>query len=323
MTKWYKMNHFHPVKKHEYTPNQTNSLKLVVEWIKNNPSLAHIRRKKKYPKIDIFYVGLGKAGSTSIFRGFPDNNVMKVHGTSWVFTPIQPNYLASLFYDFFKINNLDIYDLILFFSSRYEYKPLITESIREPVSCMVSSVIQHLKNNSHLKDKCDCDVCWWKLNGEITPQKLFELFRKKMKPESIEARPNSYPMPHTIDGMKKHFDIDILKEFDHNSKYFYKETNKIKFLFTRFEDIKDRQRVFSSIGYNYVETHQNKTSSEKTWDMDIRGKEVFKSYHTIKSNPNLFRFNSSEIKHLYSNKMIQTFYSPKEIESFIKKHTEK
>jgi hypothetical protein len=309
------------------TNNQANPLELAAQWIESDT--AHVLRKKDRPEIDVFYVGFGKSGSTSFRRGFPDCNTAHFHGT----------------YDAFRRNeklhekitnaNLNIYDVIAYIAKRDGYKPLVAETIREPMSRTFSEALQHLKNHHHSETGCECTLCDWRRGEEISPEKLHDTIRDYIK-LTIRSRGlitlplaslsedfiKSKKLPLSILASER-FNINFLNEFSLEKKFFYKETEDIKFLFTRFEEIQNRELLLKSIGYNYASTHQNNAKSKKNWSRHSGADKVFECYEIIKDNPDLLKFDAEDIELLYGDEVLRKFYSPEEIEFFMEKHTKK
>ena len=105
--------------------------------------------------------------------------------------------------------------------------------------------------------------------------------------------------------VKKHFNIDILDNFN---KYKYYEFENIRILFIRFEDIDNRQAIFESIGMNYIPTKSNDTSS------NTKVRDIYKLV-----NDNIY-FSETELDAIYNNPTVKKIYSPDEIYAFRKKY---
>ena len=85
----------------------------------------------------IYYIGQGKTGSTSIMEGFPNINVAHWHSVNYFETIYRTKLLSS--------NNLDLYDLIIYIGYKYNFKPTIIESTRNPIERGISHIFQHIK----------------------------------------------------------------------------------------------------------------------------------------------------------------------------------
>jgi len=302
----------------------TDLLELAAQWIEDNPE--HVLRRKDHPEIDVFYVGFGKSGSTSFRRGFPDCNTAHFHGTHDAF-----RYNEKLHENLIN-SNLNIYDVIAHIAKRDGYKPLIAETIREPMSRFFSEVLQHLKNHNHSERGCECMLCDWRRGEEKSPEKLHDTIRGYIK-RTIRSRGSitlplvslsedfikSKKLPHSILASER-FNINLLNEFSLEKKFFYKETENVKFLFTRFEEIQNRELLLKSIGYNYASIHQNNGKSKKNWSRYSGGDRVFECYEIIKDNPDLLKFDAEDIELLYDDEVLRKFYSSEEIDSFIEKY---
>lgn len=101
------------------------------------------------PYPTIFYIGMEKTASSSIIHGIQNHTITHFHSTTY----FERRYETDLL----TINGLDIYDLILYIGKKYNFKPLIIESIREPISQMTSAFVQHLKHCTICKDPIFCD----------------------------------------------------------------------------------------------------------------------------------------------------------------------
>jgi len=103
----------------------------LVELVVENLTQVCVKNDIIPPRI--FYVGMGKTGSSSLKKGF-DESVAHWHGENY----FQEIYNTRLLEEY----DLCLYDLILHFGKRFEFKPLIIESIREPIIRAVSTIGQ-------------------------------------------------------------------------------------------------------------------------------------------------------------------------------------
>tara|TARA_Y100001938_G_scaffold149948_1_gene238890 strand:- start:5073 stop:5993 length:921 start_codon:yes stop_codon:yes gene_type:complete len=299
-------------------------LNLAAQWIENDA--AKLFKRKDYPEIDVFYVGLGKTGSSSFRRGFPDCNTAHFHGTRDAFRRNE-KLLKKL-----TNANLNIYDVIAYIARRDGHKPLIAETIREPISRLFSGSLQHLKNSTHSERGCKCMLCDWRRGQDKSPEKLRDTIRDHIKRIILSKGSVSLPLvnlseslitskglPHSILG-SEHFNVNLLNEFSLEKKFFYKETEDVKFLFTRFEEIENLESLLKSIGYNYTSVHENNTNSKTNWSKYPGSERIFETYKIIRDDPDLLKFDAEYIELVYSNEVLRKFYSPEEIDSFIEKY---
>lgn len=299
-------------------------LNLAAQWIENDA--AKLFKKKDSPEIDVFYVGLGKTGSSSFRRGFLDRNTAHFHGTRDAF------WRNEKLFKKLTNANLNIYDVIAYIARRDGHKPLIAETIREPISRLFSESLQHLKNSTHFKRGCKCMLCDWKRGQDKSPEKLRDVIRDNIKRiirskgsvtlplgSLSERLITSKGLPHSILG-SEHFNVNLLNEFSLEKKFFYKETEDVKFLFTRFEEIQNRESLLKSIGYNYTSVHENNTNSKTNWSKYPGSEKIFETYKIIRDDPDLLKFDAEYIELVYSNEVLRKFYSPEEIDSFIEKY---
>ena len=166
---------------------------------------------------DFFYIGMANTGSSYILSRLSSNyRGLQIHNLDQFEKTYSNNLLSN--------NNLDLYDLILYIANKHKYKPLIIESIREPLSRQISNksqvITKYLSNN-------------WTRNIQ------------------------------SLKYWIKHFSIDISQIFNVKEKYIYRELNNVKLLFLRYEDIEIFSHIFTSIGYNYIRCHENKGIYDK------------------------------------------------------------
>jgi hypothetical protein len=244
------------------------------------------------PYPTIFYIGMEKTASSSIIHGIQNHTITHFHSTEYFERRYDTNLLTS--------NSLDIYDLIIYAGKKYNFKPLIIESIREPISQMTSAIVQHLKHCSICKDPAFCDDIFpsgIKIEGI---QNIFGLIRRSITPHNwINYRNKGF---QSLKLWKKHFGIDLTKK-----RYQYVELEDANLLLLRFEDIESRPHVFESLGYSYIETHSNQTE---------KNKKVGELYMDIKRR---LKFTKEELDNIYSGE-VRLFYTEEEIAGFKEKY---
>lgn len=246
-----------------------------------------------YPTI--FYIGMEKTASSSIINGIQNHTITHFHSTEYFERRYDTNLLTS--------NGLDIYDMIIYIGKKYNFKPLIIESIREPISQMTSAIVQHLKHCSVCKDPTFCDDIFpsgVKIEGI---QNIFGLIRRSINPHNwINYRNKGF---QSMKLWKKHFGIDLTKK-----RYQYIQLEDANLLLLRFEDIESRPSVFKSLGYDYIETHSNQTE---------KNKKVGELYMDIKRR---LKFTKEELDNIYSGE-VRLFYTDEEISGFKDKYMRK
>jgi hypothetical protein len=251
--------------------------------------------KYKNPYPTIFYIGMEKTASSSIIHGIQNHTITHFHSTEYFERRYDTNLLTS--------NGLDIYDLIIYAGHKYNFKPLIIESIREPISQMTSAIVQHLKHCTICKDPTFCDDIFPLGVKTAGIQNIFGLIRRSITPHNwINYRNKGF---QSMKLWKKHFGIDLTKK-----RYQYIELEDANLLLLRFEDIESRQHVFESLGYSYIETHSNQTE---------KNKKVGELYMDIKRR---LKFTKEELDNIYSGE-VQLFYTDKEIAGFKEKYLRK
>ena len=146
-------------------------------------------KKKFIPKI--YYIGLGKTGSSSIKHGFSQVNTAHWHDVGYFELIYGTNLLSS--------NNYDLYDFILYIGNKYNFKPIIIECIRNIIDLELSTIFQHIKKDR--KHGNDCQICALK---KITHSSLAT---EKIKEIMIDAFYQEKE-PYSVKMYKKHFNID-------------------------------------------------------------------------------------------------------------------
>ena len=248
--------------------------------------------KYNNPYPTIYYVGMEKAASSSIIYGIQNHTITHFHSTEYFERRYDTNLLTS--------NGLDIYDLILYIGKKYNFKPLIIECIREPISQITSAIVQHLKHCVICEDPNFCDDIFpsgVKIDGI---QNIFGLIRRSITPYNwINYQNKGF---QSMKLWKKHFGIDLTKK-----RYQYIEFDDVNLLLLRFEDIELRPSVFKSLGYDYIETHSNQTE---------KNRKVGELYMNIKRR---LKFAKEELDNIYSGE-VRIFYTDDEIDGFKQKY---
>ena len=257
----------------------------IIELIINNriktedAEYSYNSLKSLSPLPTVYYIGMGKVGCTSMMKGFINNYTALFHGKSSFEKIYSTNLLST--------NNIDIYDIITYIGNKYNFKPLIIECIRDPISQNVSKYFQHLKFNRN----CTCDLCQWKLYDKNI-KNLLPIIKNRINYDSWNKSIQSIPM------WKKHFNINLLDLFK-NKKYIFYETNNTKLLFLRYEEINDRQNILNNINYDFVDKKLNITNShcENNLNYDYIKKHL---KFTKEEFNNIFKLNA---KILYYDKL--------------------
>jgi hypothetical protein len=244
------------------------------------------------PYPTIYYIGMEKTASSSIIYGIQNHTVAHFHSTAYFERRYDTNLLTS--------NGLDIYDLIIYAGKKYNFKPLIIESIREPISQMTSAIVQHLKHCSICKDPTFCDDIFPSGVKTAGIQNIIGLIQRSITPQNwINYRNKGF---QSIKLWKKHFGIDLTKR-----RYQYIELEDANLLLLRFEDIESRPSVFKSLRYDYIETHSNQTE---------KNRKVGELYIDIKRR---LKFTKEELDNIYSGE-VRLFYTDEEIAGFKEKY---
>lgn len=171
-------------------------------------------------------------------------------------------------------------------------KVLIIESVRDPISRTLSLLFQEF------------------YFSRIDPKLAYNVeFIKNW----IINYLNNNKISLYANNWKKYYNIDIFNEFDVQKKYYYTVFNpNIQLLFIRYEDISNHKNIIANIGYTFYDQSVNITSFRD----NFRFKE---SYEQAKQK---IKFPLDDLERWYSSQLVKSFYSDKEIESFILKNKE-
>jgi len=245
--------------------------------------------KHKIPRI--YYIGMPKSGSTGIKFGFPDYSVAHWHSRDFFERKYGTKLMTRM--------EIELYDLILYIGKKYNFKPLIIECIREPISMSISRSFEHLKTEY---PGCKCDLCKWKIGERKVNDNFLKIIKSRVNSD------NWFKSIHSVKRWKKYFDIDITSEFDTNRKLIYHELNNVKLLFIRFNEIDQRPKLFRQLGYKFVNTFLNKTSDNP---------DLADIYEYTKSN---LKFYKRELDEIYDNPCVRYFFTNGEITLLKKKY---
>lgn len=243
------------------------------------------KEKHKFiPKV--YYIGDGKTGSTSIMNGFPDINVAHWHNVYFFEKIYETKLLTS--------NNYDLYDLIIYIGKKYNFKPVIIESIRNTINAEISSCFQHIRVDRNCGLECEiCKIKKHQYDNDITS--AIEVIKK-----NINSKINK--MPYSCEMFKKHFNLDLSSTFDKKLGYYFKDTNNIFLLVLKFENIKKWNEIINNhLPYKFLLKHDNKT--------------VNKFYERVKKN---IKFTKKEFQPILDSYKINSFYSNDEINKITK-----
>ena len=243
--------------------------------------MQYLKNNDKIPQI--YYVGKGKSGSVSISTGF-DFTCAHWHGEGH----FESHYNTSLLSE----NKICLYDLIVYTGKAYNFKPLIIESHREPVARDISWISQQLSNEN---------------KTESYSEFVGRLPKHSTHQSTLSHRYNS--LGYSLIRWKRYFDVDLIKEFDKDKNYFFKELEDVKLLFLKLEDSKNWTSIFEKIGYNYRYSEENSS----------RNKPIAKVYQKVLDN---FNLPVEKLESIYDNEIIKALYSKKEIDSFIERWKE-
>lgn len=233
----------------------------------------------------IYYIGDGKSGSSSIKKGFVNVNVAHWHSVCYFESQYESKLLSS--------NNYDLYDLVIYIGNKYNFKPIIIESVRNPINLGISRTFQHIKRDRGPNDELGKQIKKYKSNNNING--MTEIIKKNISNE-INL------LPESCNLFKKHFNIDLLSSFDKELNYYFNDVNNVYLLFLKFEDIKNWEEIINNnLPYKFVLGHANKTT-DKYYELVIKN----------------VKFTKKELQPFLDCNKMSVFYSNDEIEKISK-----
>ncbi|WP_155957813.1 hypothetical protein [Fodinicurvata sediminis] len=185
----------------------------------------------KYPIPDIFYIGIGKTGSSSIKKGFPNNTVAHWHDEEYF------DFIYNV--DILKKYNLSLFDIVDYFSIKYNKTSIIIECVRDPIEITISSVFHKIRNgNIEYKNKNQIINYINNCNFDLSPK--FTEWKK--------------------------YNIDVLSEFDKEKGFFLKKSGNKIFILLKLEFAHEWEVIFKRLGYHYVYNHSNNFKNYKNYE---------------------------------------------------------
>ena len=261
----------------------------IVELIKTQKKEIGNSDVEEIPSI--YYIGMPKTASTAIKFGFPEHSVAHWHSRGFFERKYGTDLLTK--------NKIDLYDIIIYIGKKYNFKPLIIECIREPVSMTLSRCLQHFKYD---KPDCNCELCIWKRTDNKMDENLLKLVKSLMKGKVW------FKAIYSVKRWKKFFEKELRHTFNPHNKYLYYNLDNVKIMFLRFEDIQMREKIFADAGYNHINEMYNVTENNP----DVTNLNNF-----IKTN---ITFNEKELRRIFENKKVRIFYTSEELEGFKEKY---
>ena len=218
----------------------------------------------------VFYIGTGRSGSASIMYGLSETTA------HWH----NEKYFSEIYRtDILIKNSICLYDLVTFIGRKYDFKPLIIESFREPVARSISLVGQSMFSGEKIVETYDDYVKEIGSQIEVCENFIYSL------------------------RFRDYFGVDLLSEFDGRRGYFYKELDNAKLLLLKCENSSDWEIIFSSIGYKFADGRMNNSQD--------RGYRAL--YQEVLSR---FRMPLIELDALYGQEAMRVIYTDSEIQEF-------
>lgn len=235
----------------------------------------------------IYYIGMGKTGSSSIRHGFPHHTVAHWHNEAHFQRLYRTNLLSA--------HNISLIELIEYIGYTHHFKPLIVECVREPISHYVSCTFQQIYNHKITLDRSD---------------RAEQIARRIRHAHAAFLRGGVGPY---AEQWPAHFHVGLC--FDWQQKRFFHKTPLVKLLLLRFEDIQHRAQIFKDLGYTYVQrTHANNGAVKPL----VEGASPHSRAKLRAQIPNVF--SRKELRSIYAASRLRKFYTNEEIERFIDAH---
>lgn len=227
--------------------------------VKNNNSL---------PKV--FYIGMGKTGSSSI-KKYINETVAHWHDEAYFETIYQTDLLTQ--------NDICLFDLVLYLGIKYNFKPLIIESYREPVARLISGLAHRNRISEIATTSYD----------EFKTQLTVELIKSTSEPYSVK--------------WQSYFSVDVVADFNHTSNYLFRELKEVNLLFLKLENVKNWPSIIKLTGYSYENIKSNDATKSKLSNF----------YTEVVSK---FTLSEEDLNHIYDDRFIKAFYTESEINAF-------
>lgn len=198
--------------------------------------------KKIITPQSIFYIGLGKTGSASIFHSFPNRPTFHYHNYTY-FNYVNNGKLKS---------NQDLYNFISNIGYMLDFKPIIIEATRNPYKRAISALFHNYYNSKNKNHKDLLNMNIDKLKKELEKYLYMSpLYKTVIIPDNInliilkleeKEKWNDILKKYNINdytpinkNVNNNDDYKKLKEIINNNIYKYlsnEEKNKINNLYT-------------------------------------------------------------------------------------------
>jgi len=162
-------------------------------------------RLNQTPYPTVFYIGMGKTGSASLYYGIKSHSVAHWHNTE---------YYCRIHNDYRLLeNDMTVYDLVEEIGQQHNFTPIVIESFRDPVAQRLSWYFQVFKGITAKQaiHAMQSDLWQYESNLEIErshdlhyagdPNRLFELIHLRF--EDIELWQEQLSL-HDIDWQPTH-----------------------------------------------------------------------------------------------------------------------
>lgn len=249
-------------------PTTDKVLEELTAMVVNRSIEVSVKNSNPVPKV--FYIGIGKTGSSSIKKHIKET-VAHWHDETYFEDIYQTDLLTK--------NYIYLYDLILYIGKKYKFKPLIIETYREPVARSISG----LAHRNRISEISTTDY------DELKTRVTVDFITSTSEPYSLK--------------WKSYFSVDLVSEFNKSENYFYKELEDVKLLFLKLEDVKNWPSIISDAGYYYENIISNDATKSKFSDLYA---EVVAKFRLSEEDLNKI-YQNNLIESLYSQNEINSF----------------
>lgn len=243
-------------------------LEEITAMVVNRSIEVSVKNNNPLPKV--FYIGIGKTGSSSIKKHIKET-VAHWHDETYFEDIYQTDLLTK--------NSIFLYDLILYIGKKYKFKPLIIETYREPVARSISG----LAHRNRISEISTTD---------------YEEFKTRITVDFITSTSEPYSLK-----WKSYFSVDLMAEFNKSAHYFYKEIENVKLLFLKLEDVKNWPSIIKDAGYQYENIISNDATKSKFSDLYS---EIVAKFRLSEEDLDKI-YQNSVIESLYSQNEINSF----------------
>lgn len=249
-------------------PDTDEILEEITTMVVERSIEVSVKNNSPVPKV--FYIGIGKTGSSSIKKHIKET-VAHWHDETYFEDIYQTDLLTKY--------SICLYELILYIGKKHRFKPLIIETYREPVARSISG----LAHRNRISEISTTD---------------YEEFKTRITVDFITSTSEPYSLK-----WKAYFSVDLIADFNKSKNYFYKDLENVKLLFLKLEDVNNWPSIIKFAGYQYENIVSNDATKSKFSDLYS---EVVAKFRLSEEDLNKV-YQNSLIESLYSQNEINSF----------------